>query len=71
MGAASSAARSVEACVTASAAESEVEAAVADCVAAHGGLDVIVNAAAVHPYDRLGFERFHTDIAYTIASHSG
>lgn len=30
--------------------ESEVEAAVADCVAAHGGLDVIVNAAAVHPY---------------------
>lgn len=29
------------------------------------------NTAAVHTYDRLGFERFHTDIAYTIASHSG
>jgi meso-butanediol dehydrogenase/(S,S)-butanediol dehydrogenase/diacetyl reductase len=32
------------------AAEPEVAAAVADCVARHGGLDVIVNAAAVHPY---------------------
>lgn len=27
-----------------------VSAAVADCMARHGGLDVIVNAAAVHPY---------------------
>ena len=30
--------------------ETEVEAAVADCVARYGGLDIIVNAAAVHPY---------------------
>lgn len=30
--------------------ESEVAAAVQDCVARHGGLDIIVNAAAVHPY---------------------
>lgn len=30
--------------------EEEVEAAIADCVARHGGLDIIVNAAAVHPY---------------------
>ncbi|MFT3972834.1 MAG: SDR family oxidoreductase [Amaricoccus sp.] len=30
--------------------ELEVEAAVADCVEQSGGLDVIVNAAAVHPY---------------------
>lgn len=30
--------------------EGEVEAAVADCVAHGGALDVIVNAAAVHPY---------------------
>ncbi|MEY4983603.1 MAG: hypothetical protein RIR62_1869 [Pseudomonadota bacterium] len=30
--------------------EAQVEAAVADCVARHGGLDIIANAAAVHPY---------------------
>jgi NAD(P)-dependent dehydrogenase (short-subunit alcohol dehydrogenase family) len=30
--------------------EAEVEAAVAACVAAFGGLDVVVNAAAVHPF---------------------
>lgn len=30
--------------------EEEVAAAVAECVARHGGLDIIVNAAAVHPY---------------------
>jgi len=32
------------------AADAEVEAVVADCVARYGGLDIIVNAAAVHPY---------------------
>jgi NAD(P)-dependent dehydrogenase (short-subunit alcohol dehydrogenase family) len=30
--------------------EPEVEAAVAECVDLHGGLDIIVNSAAVHPY---------------------
>lgn len=30
--------------------EDEVAAAVADCAARHGGLDIIVNAAAVHPF---------------------
>lgn len=30
--------------------EPEVEAAVRDCVSVSGGLDVIVNAAAIHPY---------------------
>lgn len=30
--------------------EDDVEAAVAECVARHGGLDIIVNAAAVHPF---------------------
>lgn len=30
--------------------EEEVAAAVAECVARHGGLDIIINAAAVHPY---------------------
>ena len=30
--------------------EAEVEAAVRECVARHGGLDVVVNAAAIHPY---------------------
>jgi NAD(P)-dependent dehydrogenase (short-subunit alcohol dehydrogenase family) len=30
--------------------EPDVAAAVAACVAAHGGLDIIVNAAAIHPY---------------------
>lgn len=30
--------------------EADVEAAVADCVQRAGGLDIIVNAAAVHPY---------------------
>ena len=36
-----------------------MEAAVADCVARHGGLDIIVNAAAVHPYGTV----LTTDIA--------
>ena len=30
--------------------EAEVAAAVAECVERHGGLDIIVNSAAVHPY---------------------
>lgn len=30
--------------------EDDVAAAVADCTARHGGLDIIVNAAAVHPF---------------------
>lgn len=30
--------------------EAEVEAAVAHCVDRHGGVDIVVNAAAVHPY---------------------
>ncbi len=30
--------------------EAEVAAAVVECLALHGGLDIIVNAAAVHPY---------------------
>lgn len=30
--------------------ESDVAAAVADCAARHGGIDIVVNAAAIHPY---------------------
>jgi NAD(P)-dependent dehydrogenase (short-subunit alcohol dehydrogenase family) len=30
--------------------EGQVAAAVADCVARHGGIDIVANAAAVHPY---------------------
>lgn len=30
--------------------EAEVEAAVADCVDRHGGIDIVVDSAAVHPY---------------------
>jgi meso-butanediol dehydrogenase / (S,S)-butanediol dehydrogenase / diacetyl reductase len=39
--------------------EDDVEAAVAECVARHGGLDIIVNAAAVHPFGTV----LTTDIA--------
>ncbi|RDL48718.1 Dihydroanticapsin 7-dehydrogenase [Ensifer sp. M14] len=51
--------------------EADVAAAVADVVSRHGGLDIVVNAAAVHPFGTVldtSFETWHRCLSVNVGS---